>query len=98
MLTERTPAENCKRDKPCVHCNRQGHHWSLCLKLFDSHLNTPPESQNVRNMIDVKETILTSGNQVQMQTATAVVKNLLGSSSVPACMILDSGSQRTYIS
>ena len=40
---------------------------------------------------------LTSSNQVQMQTATSMVKNLSGSSSASVRMILDSGSQRTYV-
>lgn len=48
-------------------------------------------------MIDVEEMTMTSGNQVQMQTATFVVKNLSGTSSASVCMILDSGSQRTYV-
>ena len=27
--------KDCKRDRPCMHCNRSGHHQSLCHKLFD---------------------------------------------------------------
>ena len=89
--------KDCKRDRPCAHCNRPSHHRSLCSKLFEPQSNPPPESQNVSNVIDAKEMILTSGNQVQMQTATSIVKNLSGSSSASVRMILDSGSQRTYI-
>ena len=89
--------KDCRRDRPCAHCNRPSHHRSLCLKLFDPQSNPPPESQKVSNVINGKEMMLTSGSQVQMQTATSMVKNLSGSSSALVRMILDSGSQRTYV-
>ena len=41
--------------------------------------------------------MLASDNQLQMQTATSTVKDVSGSSSVSVRLILDSGSQRTYI-
>ena len=40
---------------------------------------------------------MASSNQVLMQTATSTVKNTAGSLSTPVRMILDSGSQRTYV-
>ena len=41
--------------------------------------------------------MVASSNQVLMQTATAVVENSQGTSSVSVRLILDSGSQRSYI-
>ena len=64
---------------------------------MDTQPNATPESQNVSNITDAKEMLLTSGSQVQMQTATSIVKNLSGSSSTSVRLILDSGSQRTYV-
>lgn len=89
--------KDCKRDRPCAHCNKPSHHRSLCPKLLGSRSDTIPESQNVSNITDAKEMLLTSSSPVQMQTATSTVKNLSGSSSTLVRMILDSESQRTYI-
>ena len=89
--------KDCKRERPCTHCNRTNHHWRLCQKLFNVSSNTPSESQNVSNVIDDKEMMLTSGSQVQMQTAISMIKNLSGNTSTSVHMILDSGSQRTYV-
>ena len=41
--------------------------------------------------------ILSSGSQVQMQTATSVITNSLGSPLVSVRIMMDSGSQRMYI-
>lgn len=41
--------------------------------------------------------MLASNGQVQMQTAACVVKNLSGECSTSTRVILDSGSQRTYV-
>ena len=77
------------RDRPYTHCNKPSHHRSLCPKLFDPQSDAPPD-QNVSNVIDGKEMMLTSGSQVQMQTATSMVKNLSSSSLALVHVILDS--------
>ena len=41
--------------------------------------------------------MLTSDNGIQMPTATVIVKDVSASSLVSVCVILDYGSQRTYI-
>ena len=102
--------KDCQRDRSCAHCGKPGHHRSLCVKLFpdaSQGLNTNPqntmsqntditsEPQNISQ--DVEEMMLSSGSQVQMQTATSVVTNSLGSLLVSVCTMLDSGSQRTYV-
>ena len=99
--------KDCQRDRVCAHCGKQGHHRSLCLKLFpnsDQRSNpatqntiTTTEPQNISNVVEAEEMMLSSGSQVQMQTATSVVTNLLGSPLVSVCIMLDSGSQRTYV-
>ena len=48
-------------------------------------------------MVEAEEMMLSSGSQVQMQTATSVVTNSLGSPLVSVRIMLDSGSQRTYV-
>ena len=102
--------KDCQRDRPCVHCGKSGHHRSLCVKLFpdtnrssntdpqntgSQNIDTTTESQNISQ--DVEEMMLSSDNQVQMQTATSVVINTSGSPSMSVRIMLDSGSQRTYV-
>ena len=62
----------------------------LCLPTVDSSLSS------IEDSIEAKPTEVTKTN-VLMQTATTTVKNIQGSSSRPVCLILDSGSQRTYV-
>lgn len=90
-----------------AHCGKQGHHRSLCLKLFphtDQRSNpatqnttTTTEPQNISNVVEGEEMMLSSGSQVQMQTATSMVTNSLGSPLVSVRMMLDLGSQRMYV-
>ena len=99
--------KDCRRDQLCAHCGKPGHHRSLCLRLFPStgqNLNTVPqtttvttEPQNVSNIANIEKMMLSSSSQVQMQTATSVVTNSLGSPLVSVRIMLDSGSQRTYV-
>ena len=55
------------------------------------------EPQNISQVVEVEEIMLSSGSQVQMQTATSVVTNSSGSPLVSVHIMLDSGSQRTYV-
>lgn len=53
--------------------------------------------QNISNIDEVEGTTVPSTNQVLMQTATTMVKNPQRDLSVSVHLILDSGSQRSYI-
>jgi len=97
-------AKDCQKQRICFHCGKSNHHRSLCSKLFSSNENKPPESglQTISAQGDVEktkneETKVACENQVLIQTATATVLNTPGNKSTPIRMILDSGSQRTYI-
>ena len=100
--------KDCRRSRPCAHCGRLNHHRSLCSKLFggvDQPSNRPRESpsidqtevQTVSGVNEEENMMLTSSNQVLMQTALSTVKNISGNTSLTVRIILDSGSQRTYI-
>ena len=89
-----------------VHCGKQDHHRSLCLKLFPNadrqaserapqNIAKTTEPQNVSNVVE--ELMVSANSQIQMQTATSMVANVLGSPLVSIRMMLESGSQRTCI-
>ena len=93
--------KDCKVNKPCFHCQKVGnHHRSLCPKRFSSN----EESETLAMFADplmVPETessLLVSGEQVLMQTALTDVVNLDTSKKLSTRLLLDCGSQRTYIS
>ena len=97
-------AENCQKPQTCTHCGRNNHHRSLCPKLFPASENKLPESilQVIGTQDDTEKTsgneaTMVCGSHVFMQTATATVTSTLSNQSMPVRMILDSGSQRTYV-
>ena len=99
--------KDCRRNRQCTHCGRLSHPRSLCLKLFgngDENSTASSEgrfdnteTQTVSGVVDDEKTMLTSTNQVLMQTATSTIWNTSGDKSLKVRMILDSGSQRTYV-
>ena len=82
----------------CVHCQHKNkHHRSLCINKFQEK---PTETANVvtETIFTIAEnTLLASDEQVLMQTATAEVENLEKSRRQAIGLLLDTGSQRTYI-
>ncbi|XP_065899645.1 uncharacterized protein [Dysidea avara] len=89
-------SKNCAKDKICAHCGKKNnHHRSLCPTLF-------PDSSSSSGLSSIEDTVefqpkeMTKTN-VLMQTATATVKSVQRGSSMPVRLILDSGSQRTYV-
>ena len=92
----------------CVHCgarNRNDHHKSLCLKKFPKrthveHVQLAEEATNSnQNNYDQTEEkmLISSGETVLMQTAVAEITNPYEDSLHQVRLLLDCGSQRTYI-
>ncbi|XP_062582984.1 uncharacterized protein LOC134244753 [Saccostrea cucullata] len=99
-------SKECRVDKACYHCRQtRDHHRSLCPKKFSvrqresSHLTEEVCSkQETSNFSQSSEnSLLSSGDIVLMQTAQTEVTNHNGENSEPARLLMDSGSQRTYI-
>lgn len=103
-LKEGHSAKDCKSNKACVYCGEfNKHHRSLCLKRFRSAQLTegvslteeiaPNDTEYVEEnvMVSTRESVL-------MQTATIEVKTPMGGRLVKTRLLLDSGSQRTYVS
>ena len=89
-------SKNCTRNKICAHCGKKNeHHRSLCPTLF-ANKNPSSSLSSVEDVADNNPTDVASTN-VLMQTATATVKNTVGNCSKSVRLLLDSGSQRTYI-
>ena len=78
--------KNCLSTKRCVYCKQErNHHRSLCPKQFET-IHTTKEA----SMVAV-------GEQVIMQTATVELVNPLCESTERTRLLLDCGSQRSYI-
>lgn len=97
-------AKDCQKQKNCFHCGKNNHHRSLCSKLFTITESTPTEPglQTVNIQDNLEESTseganIACGNQVLMQTATTTVGRNPENQSISVRIILDSGSQRTYI-
>ena len=90
--------KDCKANKVCVHCQQKNkHHRSLCINKFQEK---PAETAHVvtETISPVTEnTLLASDEQVLMQTATVEVENLEKSGKQTIRLLLDTGSQRSYI-
>ena len=88
----------CTRDQACVHCRRRkSHHRSLCQKLFEEPTKQTTESQNISAIDNTGIVLMASSSHILMQTATVVMKNFQSDTSEKNHLILDSGSQRSYI-
>ena len=83
--------KDCKVDRACAHCGKKEAsvlHYSSSLPSpqITSADNPKPEGAMVA-----------STNQVLMQTATVTVQNTEDNFSIPVRLILDTDSQRSYI-
>lgn len=97
-------SKDCKKIKTCVYCGESNsHHRSLCPKQFKgnvsgAHLTEEVSAMSREESSDQKESVLiSSGEMVLMQTAKAEIKNPIANKSEVVRILLDSGSQRTYI-
>ena len=93
--------KDCKVNKPCVYCQQKNrHHRSLCINKFPSE--KPAETgtkvtEPLSTTFKPENTLLASDEQVLMQTATAEVEDLQKSRKQTTRLLLDTGSQRSYI-
>ena len=89
-------SKNCTRNKICAHCGKWNqHHRSLCPNLFVNN-NPSPGLSSIESVVETEPADMTTTN-VLMQRATKVIKNMEGNLSRPVRLILDSGSQQTYV-
>ncbi|MCG7879441.1 MAG: hypothetical protein N0C90_24385, partial [Candidatus Thiodiazotropha endolucinida] len=98
-------AKDCKKGKTCVHCGEvNDHHRSLCQKKFSSNTSSTHLTEEVvelptENAAYASENALvSSGEMVLMQTAKTEIKSQYNSRCEKVRILLDSGSQRTYVS
>ena len=93
--------KNCTVKKACVYCKqRNRHHRSLCIKKFPVEKSSEmahPVTEPLSATVATEHTLLSSDEQVPMQTATVEVENLEKSRRVTTRLLLNTGSQRTYI-
>jgi len=94
----------CHANRMCVHCGiRNDHHRSLCPKKFNTSQTSVHMSEEILHSNEHESSntspenaLMSSGEMVLMQTATTTIQNEDKTQSVR--LLLDSGSQRSYIS
>ena len=94
-------SRDCKKGKACVHCGEvNAHHRSLCPKKFRNTISSAHLTEEVSEFSEnyaEENVIVSSGEMVLMQTAKTEIKNQNNSRSEQVRILLDSGSQRTYV-
>ena len=95
-------ANTCQQKIRCYYCRQWNHrHRSLCPKQFEAMhrgtLNHAEELPEHSEVVNTENSLISSGEMVMMQTAKADVKNPDNGIKQNARILLDSGSQRTYI-
>ena len=93
--------KECASDRKCVYCGKaKKHHRSLCLKRFplnDTEISNLADEATDLPEVTQENALLSSGDVVLMQTAKAVIRNPSGNEYDKIRLLMDSGSQRTYI-
>lgn len=96
-------SKECKKSKTCVYCGEiNSHHRSLCPQKFKRKISSAHLSGEISDLTEQsacanENVLISSGEVVLMQTATCQINNPANSKSDIIRLILDSGSQRTYI-
>ncbi|XP_071150567.1 uncharacterized protein [Mytilus edulis] len=97
-------SRDCKFEKACYHCKqKKGHHRSLCPKKIPSQQKEVSHlADEMREIVSSEENVpenslLSSGDIVLMQTAQTTVSNTEVNETEVVRLLMDSGSQRTYI-
>ena len=99
-------AKDCPKRITCAHCNKRNHHHrSLCQQKFgtivNEHANLAEEilseDEDEDEDATTENSLISSGEMVLMQTARAEINNHNTGSKQNVRLLLDSGSQRTYI-
>ena len=96
-------SKDCKRNKACVHCGEVNtDHRSLCPKKYtasvsSAHLTEEMDELERAGACTEENVLVSSGEMVLMQTAKAEIMNPNKCTGNQARILLDSGSQRTYV-
>lgn len=96
-------SKECKKTKTCVYCGEINiHHRSLCPQKFKTKVSSAHMSGEITDISEAavcfsENNLVSAGEMVLMQTAKSEVRNPLNSKSDMVRILLDSGSQRTYI-
>ena len=101
-------SSQCDPKRNCRRCGNK-HHQSICDKMRQSFTPSPPQnedkpplskepiSEEKSQTATVTTTTTKTRPQVLLQTAVTYAKSPNGSNSIPVRVLLDSGSQRSYV-
>lgn len=99
-------ASNCTSQWKCKYCGKR-HHFSICVKnnknIFKSSETSSTNQQNITSEISPPDNTehvtfqcnAETGSSILLQTAKAIITS--DQEAVQSCILLDCGSQRSYI-
>jgi len=92
-------ASECKLDKTCVHCKKTNHHHrSLCPSQFPRESREIAHAaEEIQRGVKFENSLVSTNEMVLMQTVNTRVKSPDSDITETTRILLDSGSQRTYI-
>ena len=95
-------ANDCPKRISCFHCGKWSHHHrSLCTQKFGTvpreQANLAEEQSSQDEVLNIENNRISSGEMVLVQIARADINNPDNGFKQNTRMLLDSGSQRTYI-
>ena len=95
-------SSSCRQRVHCHYCKQWNrHHRSLCPQQFGTvqreNSSLAEELPEENEVLNTENSLISSGEMVLMQTAKADVQNPVNGLGQNARILLDSGSQRTYI-
>lgn len=96
-------SKECKKTKTCVYCGEINiHHRSLCPQKFKTKVSSAHMSGEITDISEAcvcssENNLVSAGEMVLRQTAKSEVRNPLNSKCDMVRILLDSGSQRTYV-
>ena len=101
-LKPRHNATDCPKRVSCFYCGKRNHHHrSLCPQKFSTvhreQANLAEETELQDEELNTENSLISSGEMVLMQTARADINNPNNGLKQNVRILLDSGSQRTYV-
>ena len=96
-LSPRHNRKNCRSKNRCYVCKLDSHHTALCFKNNNININSSREG-TAENRDEIHTTQIGCKSSILLQTTSAIAKSTNESQKIKINILLDSGSQKSYVS